>query len=241
MLEDRYDICYQCTSMDFGCRQNLLSPNPEEQAVLEYLCQESNKVYNCALYYARQVFFKTKRVVNRAELCSEMVKSKNKHFAAMYVSSAQQTCNAVAEAFKSFKALQKLWRAGQLETKPAPPKYRKQGLFTVSYPTRWLKLTDRGIRIPLGDQVKAWFGLDAIHLPMPTNLDWNSLKEVRILPRNGCFYAEYVYQRPETPSVSLNACNALGIDHGIDNWLTCVSIVGTSFIVPIVKRPLASS
>ncbi|WP_298613544.1 hypothetical protein [uncultured Thermosynechococcus sp.] len=134
--------------MDFGCRQNLLSPNPEEQALLEYLCQESNKVYNCALYYARQVFFKTKRFVNRAELCSEMVKNKNKHFSAMYVSSAQQTCNAVAEAFKSFKALQKLWWTGKLETKPAPPKYRKQGLFTVSYPIRWLKLTDRGIRIP---------------------------------------------------------------------------------------------
>ena len=66
---------------------------------------------------------------------------------------------------------------------------------------------------------------------MPTNLDWNSLKEVRRLPRNGCFYAEYVYQRPETLSVSLNACNALGIDHGIDNWLTCVSTVGTSFII----------
>ncbi len=125
--------------MTFACLQKLLSPSPEEQAVLEYLCQESNKVYNCALYFARQVFFKANRFVNRAELCSEMVKSKNKHFGAMYVSSAQQTCNAVAEAFKSFKALQKLWLAGKLENKPALPKYRKQGLYTVSYPVRWLK------------------------------------------------------------------------------------------------------
>lgn len=219
------------TIMEFGCQQNLLLLSREDQAVLEYLCQESNKVYNCALYYARQMFFKAKKFVNRAELCSEMAKSKNKHFGAMYVSSAQQTCNAVAEAFKSFKALQKLWLSGKLASKPAPPNYRKQGLYTVSYPIRWLKLTEKGIRIPLGNQVKAWFGIDAIYLPMPTNLDWNSLKEVRILPRNGCFYAEYVYKQSEVPAVSLNPANALGIDHGINNWLTCVSNVGTSFIV----------
>lgn len=31
--------------------------------------------------------------------------------------------------------------------------------------------------------------------------------------------------------VDLDPSRALGIDHGIDNWLTCVSTVGTSFIV----------
>ncbi len=44
-------------------------------------------------------------------------------------------------------------------------------------------------------------------------------------------YIEYVYQRPEEVSVPLNPANALGIDHGIDNWLTCVSNVGTGFII----------
>ena len=40
----------------------------------------------------------------------------------MYVSSSQQTCNAVAEAFKSFKELLKACNKGELSFKPAAPK-----------------------------------------------------------------------------------------------------------------------
>jgi putative transposase len=197
-------------------------------AILEYLCSESNKLYNCAVYYARQLFLKTERIVNRAELCAQMVQ--NPHFSSMYVSSSQQTCNAVAEAFQSFKELRKLFSTGKLAQRPRLPKYRKPGLFTVSFPKRWLKLSEGGIRIPLGRQVKAWFGLDSFLIPMPSNLNFENLKEVRLLPRNGCFYAEFVYPKPICES-SLNPEYVLGIDHGIDNWLTCVSNAGTSFIV----------
>lgn len=216
--------------MQYGCQPVLLHSTPEIQAILEYLCRESNKVYNSALYFARQMYFKTKRFVNRAEICEEMARSKNCHFGAMYVSSAQQTCNSVAEALRSFRELLKLWRRGELVDRPKMPSYRESGLFTVSYPKRWLKLTDEGIRIPLGTQVKAWFGISEIFLPMPSNLEWKQIKEVRILPRNGCFYAEFVYP-VETVSTQLDPSKALGIDHGINNWLACVSNVRTSFIV----------
>jgi hypothetical protein len=33
----------------------MLHPDAGTQAILEYLCSESNKVYNCSLYYARQL------------------------------------------------------------------------------------------------------------------------------------------------------------------------------------------
>lgn len=214
----------------YGCQQSLIYTDQETQAVIEYLCSESNKVYNCALYFARQIFLKTRRIVGRTEICAEMARSRNRHFGAMYVSSAQQTCNSVVEAFHSFRELNRLWKRGELPNKPSPPKYRKKGLFTVSYPRRWLKLTEKGIRIPLGNQVKAWFGIDAIFLPMPSNLKWNIIKEVRILPRNGCFYAEFVYP-VESVTVEWDKSKVLGIDHGVSNWLTCVSNIGTSFIV----------
>jgi IS605 OrfB family transposase len=214
----------------YGCQQVLIHANRDFQAILEYLCSESNKVYNCSLYYARQMYFKTGKLVNRAAICDEMARSKNRHFGAIYVSAAQQTCNAVAEALRSYRELVKLWNKGGLAEKPKLPKYRKHGLFTVSYPKRWLKLTEQGIRIPLGTQVKAWFNLSEIYLPMPTNLDWQQIKEVRILPRNGEFYAEFVY--PVQPvATQLDSDKVLGIDHGINNWLTCVSNAGTSFIV----------
>jgi putative transposase len=214
----------------FGCQQVLIKDDKSILAILEYLCSQSNKIYNCATYYARQVYLKTRKIINRAEICSAMVK--NPHFGSMYVSSSQQTCNAVAEAFKSFQALNKLYKRGEIEDKPSLPKYRKpKGLFTVTFPKKWLKLTDKGIRVPLGTKVKAWFGLDAFFIPMPTNLEFSNLKELRFLPRNGCFYAEFVYKSEEIQQVGLDHSRALGIDHGLNNWLTCVDTVGKSFIV----------
>ena len=82
----------------------------------------------------------------------------------------------------------------------------------------------------MGSKVKAWFGIDAFYLPLPSNLDYKSLREIRILPRNGCFYTEFVYS-VETIAVDVDSTRCLGVDHGLINWLTCVSNCGTSFIV----------
>ena len=215
--------------MEYGCQQVLIKEK-ELIAILAYLCQQSNKVYNCALYYARQVYFKTKRLVNYATLCAEMTRTKNKHFMAMYASSAQQTCKAVAEELLGFKENLQLFLQGKLNAKPNLPRYRKAGMFSVAYPKKWLKLQDGRVRVPLGNQVKAWFGMDAFWVEFPTNLAWEAIRELRILPRHGVFYLEWVYAMPPAPK-QLDPARALGIDHGINNWLTCVSNVGHSFII----------
>ena len=212
----------------FGCQQVLIHADRDTQAVIEYICSESNKVFNCAVYYARQIYFKVHRYVTKAELDKEL--KNHKHFQAMYSQAAQQTCHSVFESFKSFKALNKLFQQGKLTEKPRPPKYRQSGLNIVSYPKQALKLIDGNIRIPLGSKVKAWFGIDAFTIPMPSNLEFKKIRELRILPRNQCFYAEFVYKL-NTVETNLNSHNALGIDPGMDNWLTCVSTVGTSFII----------
>ena len=72
--------------------------------------------------------------------------------------------------------------------------------------------------------------LDAFYLPMPSNLDYKGIREFRILPKNGCFYIEFVYKL-EVIKSDVNPDFVLGIDPGLNNWLTCVSNVGTSFIV----------
>ncbi len=111
------------------------------------------------------------------------------------------------------------------------PNYRKKGgLAVVSYPARWVKLIDGQLKFSLGNRVKAGFGIDHFLLPMPANLDYESIKEYRIVPRNNCFYIEFVYQQADLEKVEAND-NVLGIDHGLNNWLTCVSNLGRSFII----------
>jgi len=213
----------------FGCQQVLLHSDNETKAIIEYLCHESNSLYNCSVYYARQIWFKTGKIVSGFDLTAQM--KNNKHFHAGYASAMQQTCLSVGEAFKSFKQLLAKSKKGELNQKPRVPNYRKPGgLFTVTYPKKWLKLVDNLIRFPLGNQVKAWFGITEFFLPMPSNLEWSDIKEIRILPRNRQFYAEFVYQT-ETSIIEIDKSKVIGIDHGIDNWLTCVSNVGTSFII----------
>ena len=99
---------------------------------------------------------------------------------------------------------------------------------TVSYPKQALKLKDHLLRVPLGNICKRWFGLDCFYIPMPSNFAFSTLKELRILPKNRCFTQEFVYEKEVLVKPLLNQENVLGIDHGLNNWVTCVSNVGTS-------------
>ena len=213
----------------FGCQQVRINPDQGLKAVLEYLCRESNKLNNCAIYYARQIYFKTEKIINKFALINEL--KSNPHYGAMYSQVAQQTILSVAESFSSFLGLLKGIKAGPLDQKPRIPNYKKKGGFAlVAYPSQAVKLKPEGLRFPLGTKVKAWFGLDAFYLPMPSNLDYKAVREYRILPRNGEFYLELVY-KIESVQAPVDPTKILGIDHGLDNWLTCISNVGTGFIV----------
>ena len=212
----------------FKAQINRLPDNRELSAVLEYLCSESNKLYNCTTYLARQIYFKTGQYANKYWLATQL--KTNPHMKALYTSAAQQTCLAVGEAIVGYKKLLHKWKGGELANKPKFPKYRKRGLFQISYPKRWLKLTNQGIRVPLGKSCKVWFDISEIYIPFPTNLDWDSIKELQIVPRAGYFDAVWVAKN-ETTNNKLNQNNILSIDHGLDNWLTCISNINTSFIV----------
>ncbi len=215
----------------FGCQQNLISPSKELKSILEFLCSESVKLSNCGIYYARQLFFKTGKVPNRAELHKELgTRNQNLHYQAFYSDTAQQILTTVAESFKSYIGLLKGVKTGDVSQKPRLPKYRKGGLALVTYTGRSVRLKDGLLKFPLGTKVKAWFGIDSFDLPAPSNLDCSKIREYRILPRNGHFYIEFVYKQ-ETEQQDLDPARCLGIDHGVDNWLTCVSNLGTSFIV----------
>lgn len=216
-----------------GLQQNLIHCDTETLAILEYLCEQSNNLYNCGVYWARQIFFKTDRIIAKYDPIYEV--GQNIHATAMPSVAAQQTLLSVSEAFKSFKGLRELFFKGELEDKPKPPGYRTTGgLFKVAFPNMGAgkpTLVDEMIRFPLGLQVKRWFGLKEFFLPMPSNLDFTKVREFTILPKNGVFYLEASYE-VEKQSHELNANEALGIDLGCaSNLMACVDTNGNSFLV----------
>src|SRR4028118_933026 len=215
----------------FGCQQNLIRADSEIKAILEYLCSESAKLSNCGTYYSRQIYFKTGRIPNRAQLHKVLgTENRNLHYQAFYSDTAQQILTGVAESFKSFLGLLKGIKNGTVTQRPRLPGYRQSGMALVTFTGRSVKLKDGMLRFPLGSKVKAWFCLDSFFLPMPSNLDFKAIREYRILPRNGCFYLELVYKTKDIQT-NVDPAKCLAIDHGIDNWLTGISNAGTSFII----------
>ena len=213
----------------YGCQQVLISPDKDLNSILLFLCREAHKLTNMGIYYARQLYFKTKKIVGKYDLIEQY--KTNYHYKVLHSQAAQQILLSVGESFVSFKKLIRAYFKEEITDRPRPPKYRKKGgLALVSYPKQALKLREGKIRVPLGLTCKRWFGLDSFYIPMPSNLNFADIKELRILPRNKCFYFEFVYKQ-KIEQVKLNQENVLGIDPGLNNWLTCVSNVGTSFII----------
>ncbi len=213
---------------NYGCQQILISPDSILRAVLEFICEESAKLGNCGTYYSRQLYFKTGLIPTKYDLHREL--SINPHFKALHSQVAQQCLTTIAESFQSFIGLMKGVKSGTVTQRPRLPNYRQAGLALITFPSQAVKLKPEGLRFPLGRQVKAWFGLDAFYLPMPSNLDFKGIREYRILPRNGCFYLELVYKIENVQS-DVDESKALMIDHGMNNWLTCISNAETSFII----------
>lgn len=100
----------------------------------------------------------------------------------------------------------------------------------VTYTGRSVKPKNELLKWTLGSPLKAWCGLDAFYLPKPSNLDYNAIRDYQIFPRNRLFYVEFVYKY-QSVKTDIDTSRALGIDPGLNNWLTCVSNLGTSLIV----------
>ncbi|MCC3499285.1 MAG: transposase, partial [Microcoleus sp. PH2017_15_JOR_U_A] len=92
-----------------GVQQVLLSPTKQIKALLEYLCQQSGKLYNSGVYLARQTFFKTgKLLTGKFDLSFESSVAKSMVAKSLPSTPMQQTLMSVTEAFKSFKELRDL-------------------------------------------------------------------------------------------------------------------------------------
>jgi len=218
-----------------GVQQNLMYCAADIKAILTFLCEQSNSLYNCGLYWGRQIFFKTGRIISKFEPIYEV--GDNIHAKAMPSVPAQQTLLSVSEAFKSFKELSHKFVIGELDFRPRPPDYRLSGgLFKVAYPntgSQRPKLSEDGqtLTFSLGNQVNRWFGVKSFNLPMPANLKYFKVIEFTILPKNGAFYLEASYEI-EKESQELNINEALGIDLGCaSNLMACVDTLGNSFLV----------
>ena len=219
-----------------GVQQVLLHPDPETKAILQYLCEQSGKVYNSGVYFSRQTFFKTgKMMLGKYDLDFEPTVAKTQTAQSMPSTPMQQTLRSVIEAWKSYKGLRDRHFKGQLHFKPKPPGYLQGSkLFKVAYPNSGGQkplLKNGQLRFSLGLAVSRWFKVKEFFLPTISNIEMSRVKEFTILPKNGAFYLEYSYEVP-TIQADVDLSETLGIDLGTSaNIAACVDTKSNSFLI----------
>ena len=231
-----------------------LNVSDEAMAYLVHQCQHSNSLINASIFRLRIAHFEScprspffdqdemfrsgfrLRTVKASYPELWKIMKDNFHYQVLGGQCAQQTLLGVVESFASFNQLLRLFFKGEW-TKPRMPRYRKKGgLAPISFPAQALtfNIETGDCRIPISKEnaqaVKEQFGLTQLWINGCYGIKPEQVVEVRIIPRNSCFYAEFVYLA-KVSQADADPEKVLGIDPGLNNWLTCVSNIGKSFIL----------
>jgi len=215
----------------YKTQKNHIRCDKQTYRLLRVLCHLSKNLYNYALYHVRQYYFETHRRLPY-ERVYHLVKE-NENYKLLPSQVAQQTLQAVDEAFKSFLGLLEAKRKGKTEQRISLPKYLlKDGMFLIMFPKDQFKIDGNRLRLSLGRGFYKEFCVRYLYFDLPAAVLGKKIKEVRILPRfhGRWFEIEYVYEEV-TQSCKLDKDKYLSIDLGLDNFASVVDTVGTAFIM----------
>lgn len=204
----------------------------EEYSLLREMCRYSNNLYNVGLYNVRQYYFKEKKFLKYESNYHEC--KNNENYKLIQSGVAQQILKVVDRNFKSFFQLIRKTKSGEYKFKDIKmPHYRhKDGMFPLILSTNAIGVTDGYFTVPMSRAFLKAHSRHRIKIPFPKRLEGKLIKEVRILPICGgrYFKVQYCYIENIEPK-GLNKDNVLAIDIGLNNLATCITNIGTSFIM----------
>lgn len=204
----------------------------EQYLLLAEMCRYANNLYNVALYNIRQYYFENKKFLTYESNCH--VCKSNENYSLLQAGVSQQTLKVADRSFKSFFNLIRKARHNEYRFQDIRmPRYRKKGgMFNLVLSTNAISIKDGFLRMPVSRAFRKLHPDCDIKMPFPERLSDKTIKEVRILPiRNGkCFKVQYVYETKAEPA-DVDAANVMAIDLGVDNLASCITTLGTSFLL----------
>ncbi|WP_297184200.1 transposase [Thermococcus sp.] len=212
-------------------QKNHLRVDKKTYKLLRILSHLSKDLYNLTLYVTRQHY-----ELNGSFLpfvrAYHLVKD-SEPYKLLPSQVAQQTMKIVERNYRSFFRLLKERQKGNYNRSIHPPRFLpKNGHFVLIFPYQSFKVKEDKVILTLGRNFAKKFEIMYLEIPLPKNVKGHRIKEVRIIPRYNAlwFEVEYVYEiQPEKKD--LDYSKYLAIDLGVDNFATCVSTIGTAFII----------
>ena len=209
-------------------KQQIKHLSKENYLSLKGLCHTAKNLTNEAIYNVRQYYFTEGEFLKYEKNYTLLKNSPN--YKTLNSNMAQQILKEVDGSFKSFFGLLKLAKKGKYAFKDCKlPKYLPKDGYTTLV-IGFVRLKGNKLIIPFSNSFKKTHKPVEITIP-PILLD-KKVKEIRIIPKANArfFEIQYTYEA-ECIQRNLNKNNALAIDLGINNFATCVTSAGKSFII----------
>jgi len=194
-------------------QRHIISPNHEYYSYFDRQCFLSKNLYNLANYHYRQHFFKIQKKLCLNELYHKVSKTEA-YYSLPNTKVAKQIIRRVDKSWKGYFQAHKDWRQHPEKYlgEPKIPKYKdkEQGRYLLVFPIETIS--------------KPYLRRGIVKLtPCPVQLvtGLTEIIEVRVIPKNGCYVVEIVYEQEELSSSTDTA--VAGVDIGLVNLLTLTS------------------
>lgn len=195
---------------------------------LRELSHIAKNLTNEAIYHSRQHFFKKGTLLSYTDLYALLKNSVN--YKLLNSNMAQQILKEVNGSFQSFFALLKLVKQNKYPAEKCrlPNYLAKDGFATLVI--GFVRFSGNHLLLPYSLSFKKTHA--SVSITLPPVLQGKKVKEIRIIPKcNARFFEiQYVYEQACIQR-NLNTNNALALDLGVNNLMTCVSTDGDSFII----------
>lgn len=206
-----------------------------EYQYLREISRLSGAVYNSAIYNIRQHYFVDGTYLSYEANYWQMKDTPN--YRMLGAQAAQQSMRVADYAFKSYFSVNRKVKLGEYSRKKLKlPNYVPTGsLCPVTYAaTQRASVTGEFI-VPVSRPLQKKYPdlSKKIVIKLPNYLIDKRIHQIKLIPKCGgrYFVCQVVFDDNIPPKIELNTSNALAIDFGVDNFATCVTSEGESFII----------
>jgi len=205
----------------------------EEYDLFRLLTRLAKNVYNEMNYALKNHYEVNGTFLTFYETCKMVKDSEN--YQKMPSQVGQQVLKVLEKNWKSFFRLIEERKKGNYNRPIHSPRYLpKQGYFPCIFQTQSFKIVEDGTvaRLSMGNWFKNEKNKRFFFFKIPSHVVGHPIKEIRMLPRYDArfFEIEYIYNHEPIPT-DLNATKYVGIDLGLNNFASCYSTDGASYII----------
>ena len=213
---------------------NLKHLTSQQYEYLREMCRLSKNVYNESVYNIRQHYFSDGSYLRYEANFGQMKFSEN--YINLGSNVAQATMRAADQSFKSFFGLLKKAKNGTYENwKVKLPGYLdKDDMYPITFIHAGETDLSKGkFKVPMSKYLRSKYSGMKFYIDVPEYIRDKKVHVISIVPKyNGKYFeSRFVFEDSCIQNCDLDYAKALSIDLGVNNFATCATSTGESFII----------